>query len=113
MNERCDCVDWLPGTKEIDAPIALQQIRSGGAYRYKGKAWSFCPWCGSTLKNICPTCKTAYAPGTIHSCAGAPADAPPVLPIFELTSTGTTESGMVWSTGTVHEWPSWPPALIP
>ncbi len=107
-NERCDCEDWKPGTKAIDAPIVLQSIRSGGAYRYEGKPWKYCPWCNSALKDICPTCKTAYAPGTIHSCAGAPADAPPVVPMFELTGHGTQvcDGGtLIWSTGTVHSWP--------
>ena len=41
------CEDWASGVAAIDGPIILQTHRSGGAYQFQGKAFRFCPWCGT------------------------------------------------------------------
>jgi hypothetical protein len=49
MSLHCSCPDWEPELKKINGPIVLQSVRSGGAYRYNGKQFIFCPWCGERL----------------------------------------------------------------
>lgn len=43
------CKDWKEGIEKINAPIILQTVRSG-EWKYDGKAFVFCPWCGEKLK---------------------------------------------------------------
>lgn len=49
MSFHCDCKDWEPEIKKLNGPITLQSVRSGGAYKYDGKPFNFCPWCGKRL----------------------------------------------------------------
>jgi ribosomal protein S27AE len=43
----CSCKDWDENLPKINAPLVLQQVRTG--VRYEGKPFQFCPWCGSAL----------------------------------------------------------------
>lgn len=63
MSLHCPCPDWEPGIRKIDGPIALQAVRTGGAYQYDGKPFRFCPWCGQRLKMRCHHCKAILEPG--------------------------------------------------
>lgn len=46
QRERC-CAEWEPGIAAIDHYIKLQYARTG-IDGYKGKPFSFCPWCGAS-----------------------------------------------------------------
>lgn len=63
MSLFCSCPDWAPNIKKVDGPIALQAVRSGGAYQYDGKPFKFCPWCGRGLVHKCDTCGAITAVG--------------------------------------------------
>lgn len=41
------CSDWKPQSDLINGPIILQSVRSGGRFRYQGKPFAYCPWCGT------------------------------------------------------------------
>lgn len=49
MSLHCPCPDWAPQINIVNGPIILQSVRSGGAYKYPGKQFLFCPWCGTRL----------------------------------------------------------------
>jgi hypothetical protein len=52
MSLHCTCADWEPQIAIVNGPIALQSVRSGGAYKYPGKQFIFCPWCGNRLTDL-------------------------------------------------------------
>ena len=45
----CSCPDWKPQIEKVNAPIQLQSVRSGFRWKYDGKPFKFCPWCGHEL----------------------------------------------------------------
>lgn len=52
MSLHCQCPDWAPQINIVNGPIMLQSVRSGGAYKYPGKQFVFCPWCGNRLTEL-------------------------------------------------------------
>lgn len=40
------CPDWYPQIDKLNTPILIQFARSGGTYKFDGKPFVFCPWCG-------------------------------------------------------------------
>lgn len=48
----CLCQDFETQVEIVNGPIVLQTIRSGGAYKYPGKPFKFCPWCGDELFDL-------------------------------------------------------------
>ena len=42
----CECRDWEEGMLEI---TSAQMLAFNYGYRYKGKTFRFCPWCGKQL----------------------------------------------------------------
>lgn len=63
MASKCDCDDWAPQIDILNGPISLQTIRSGGTYRYSGKPFRYCPWCGAFLHDNPPLDLTAEHSG--------------------------------------------------
>ena len=53
------CPDWAPQIEKVNAPIILQQLRTGRS-DYDGKPFKFCPWCGHELHEV--AAKTVDAP---------------------------------------------------
>lgn len=48
--EQKPCCDYFKeGATLIDGPIINQTVRSGGRYKYTGRPFRFCPWCGKEL----------------------------------------------------------------
>jgi hypothetical protein len=41
------CPDWSENFEKLNAPIVIQQIRTG--VRYTGEPIRYCPWCGLAL----------------------------------------------------------------
>jgi hypothetical protein len=44
----CTCEDWPMQIENVNGPIVLASLRNP-AYRYPGKSFVFCPWCGAKL----------------------------------------------------------------
>lgn len=40
------CPDWKPQTDFLNGPIVIQTVRSGFTWKYPGKQFNYCPWCG-------------------------------------------------------------------
>jgi hypothetical protein len=52
MSVKCQaCSDWEPQIKKIDGPIHLASVRAGRDL-FDGKAFVYCPWCGTKLIEI-------------------------------------------------------------
>lgn len=49
----CDCPDWKPNIEKVNAPIINQSLRWSG-YKYDGKVFVYCPWCGAVLEDDTP-----------------------------------------------------------
>ena len=45
----CPCPDWDVQIQKVNGPIVNQAVRSGFTWRYDGKPFVFCPWCGNRL----------------------------------------------------------------
>lgn len=49
---KCACEDWEPNVKIINGYIDMQACHSWGNHKgYEGKPFTYCPWCGSELKD--------------------------------------------------------------
>ncbi|HEV2178392.1 MAG TPA: hypothetical protein VGU20_30955 [Stellaceae bacterium] len=48
----CVCRAWVENLPKINGPIVLQQIRSGGAFKFDAEPFRFCPWCGANLAEL-------------------------------------------------------------
>lgn len=44
------CPDFLTQIEKVNAPIMLQSVRSGFVWKYEGKPFVHCPWCGKKLR---------------------------------------------------------------
>ena len=44
---KCECVGWKENIDKINTPYMLNLSAIG---QYDGKAFSFCPWCGTSIK---------------------------------------------------------------
>jgi hypothetical protein len=44
---KCECDGWKENIDKINAPYMLNLSAIG---QYDGKAFSFCPWCGTSIK---------------------------------------------------------------
>lgn len=49
MRVKCKCKYWKKNIEILDAPYSLQLSAVG---EYRGKRFSFCPWCGRRLMRI-------------------------------------------------------------
>ncbi len=45
----CNCKDWKEYVPQINVCIAMHGMRAGG-FKYAGKPFKLCPWCGKILK---------------------------------------------------------------
>lgn len=51
----CDCPDWEPNTKILNAYVQMGVIHGMGDYKARnGKPFVYCPWCGEKLKEEVP-----------------------------------------------------------
>ena len=51
MYKVCDCEDWKRGMAQLDGFVMLGFTQG---YKYTGKPFIYCPWCGKQIKNILP-----------------------------------------------------------
>lgn len=89
MNEtdkRC-CADWAPGIEAINGPIILQTHRSGGAYQYSGKAFRYCPWCGTDRLRLFVDAFNNFDPAKLSTRNPAPGASPPSTDASTVTLT--------------------------
>lgn len=50
MTNKSDCCkDYLPELEKINNIIVMSILRMGNSNLYKGKPFSYCPWCGGKL----------------------------------------------------------------
>lgn len=49
-NPKCDCADWTIQIEKVNAPIMLLYARNPNTYKYDGKPFAYCPWCGNALQ---------------------------------------------------------------
>ena len=47
MVVECDCEDWK---RDYEWLLSCQIIGAKHGVCYQGKIWTYCPWCGSALK---------------------------------------------------------------
>lgn len=45
----CECPDFKPNMKLVEAPRFYENARNPGTVNYTGKFFVYCPWCGSKL----------------------------------------------------------------
>ena len=43
----CTCSDWIENIDKANAGFVISSIHGMGGYG--GKAWTYCPWCGTSL----------------------------------------------------------------
>jgi len=48
----CTCKDWPEQIKKVNEPILYLFARNPDTYRYTGKPFIYCPWCGMVLDEI-------------------------------------------------------------
>ncbi len=48
---KCDCKDWEEGSEQISSAQTLAHERG---FKYTGKYFVYCPWCGEKLKRTIP-----------------------------------------------------------